>query len=528
MENRGNIFKGAIFWLLLATFFKGVIWSGIVPLWHFPDEQAHFAQLQNIAEGHPERGRGGTTSQEIFFSEEILGTLRNDRGNNRFTFHPEYNLDYTKDFSGVYEKEIQSLPIETRKEMVIAEATGYPPFYYLIGSMFYKLAYGNDLFVRAFFVRILSILLMTTTVWLVYKIGLLAFRKRLMALSLGILVSFQPMFTFAESGVSSDVLFNFFFTFFIWAGLLVFSDPGAKSFGLLISSLVGGLLVKPQMIIAVLIAVLPLVIVGKQTLSKKKELNLNYSKLTVSLIGISVLFYLAFRFSKFHQISGFISAGKENNPISLIEHLIWTVRHIIAEVLPWYWGVFKWLGVVLPRWVNQVQMRLLGLTILGLLIYLIKIIRQKKLKARDWQIGFLGLTALTYFLAVTLWNWQFRIAYGFPFGIQGRYFFPTIVSHMAIILVGLTSLASKKFIKWIVMALSAWWITLSFIGSWTIIKAYYQTWPLQTLWWQISQYKPFWFKAEWWFLWLALFLIALLGLLAGFLREFNRYEAKKA
>ena len=88
-------------------------------------------------------------------------------------------------------------------------------------------------------------------------------------------------------------------------------------------------------------------------------------------------------------------------------------------------------------------------------------------------------------------------------------------------------LAPKKFIRWVVLLLSGWWIALSLIGLWVVIKAYYQVWPLQSLWWQMSQYKPFWFKVEWWFLWLALFLIAVLGLLAAFLREFNSYEVKK-
>ncbi len=92
-----NWLKRPLFWLLIATFFKGVIWSGVVPLWHFPDEQAHFAQLQNIAEG-VKLNKEGSTSEEIYISEKILGTERDERGNNRFTFHSEYNLAYSKSF----------------------------------------------------------------------------------------------------------------------------------------------------------------------------------------------------------------------------------------------------------------------------------------------------------------------------------------------------------------------------------------------------------------------------------------------
>ena len=33
--------------LLVVIFLKQILWLGIVPLWQFPDEQAHFAQVQN-------------------------------------------------------------------------------------------------------------------------------------------------------------------------------------------------------------------------------------------------------------------------------------------------------------------------------------------------------------------------------------------------------------------------------------------------------------------------------------------------
>ncbi len=409
--------------------------------------------------------------------------------------------------------------------MAIHEATGYSPLYYLGGAVFYKAVYPASLFVRVNIVRLYSVLLTVLTIWLVYKIGLLVFKKELWVVSLAVLVSFQPMFTFTMSGVNSDVLFNFFFTLFIWASLLVLKKQNLKNVGLLLLSLLAGLLTKPQMFIALCLSIIPLVWFFRRVWFKKKR-KVSLRHFVLVLGGLALLF-MVFKFGRIGQITGFIQAGYQNVSIGLMEHLAWTVRHTIAEVLPWYWGVFKWLGVVLPRWVNQVQMRLLGLTVLGLLIYLIKIIRQKRLKTQDWQIGFLALIALAYFLAVTLWNWQFRIAYGFPFGIQGRYFFPAIVSHMAIILVGLTSLAPKRLIRWVVLLLSGWWITLSFIGLWTVTKAYYQTWPLQTLWWQISQYKPFWFKAEWWFLWLMLFFISLLGLLVTLFKEFRRYEAKE-
>ena len=527
-----KIFKKKIFspliWLLGVSFFKGLIWAGIVPLWHFPDEQAHFAQLQNTAEQRSISWKlKKTTSREIYESELILGTLRDERGNNKFTFHPEYNLSYTNIFIGEAEPKLKTLDVSTRQEMIINEATGYPPLYYVAGAIFYWLAYFGNLFNRVFLVRVFSVLITTVTIYLSYKIGELIFKKELLALVLGILVSFHPMFSFVGSGVSSDVLFNFFFTLFIWSSLLIFQKANIQSFSIFILSLVGGLLTKQQMIVGVLL--LPLILgvfIWKKIRKIKKEI---FSIKTALIVGISfLLILLALKYGELRRVFGFIRAGKDDNlrNLGLIEHLFWTGGHTIAEVLPWYWGVFKWLGVVLPRWVNRVQMRLLGLATIGLLVWLVKIFKRRKVKKIDWQIGFLVLVSGAYFMAVTLWDWQFRRAYGFSFGIQGRYFFPTIGAHMGLILFGLMNLVPQKLKPWLLLFLVNWWFVLFFIGLWTIITAYYQIWPLSTLGCQISQYKPFWFKGYWWFLWVSLFIFSFLGLLFNLFKKII-YEIQK-
>ena len=205
-------------------------------------------------------------------------------------------------------------------------------------------------------------------------------------------------------------------------------------------------------------------------------------------------------------------------------------------------------------------MRLLLVSGVGLFFWLIKGLRQKQFKKQDWYVVWLGVIAGAYFLAVTLWDWRFRRAYGFSFGLQGRYFFPTIVAHMVLIMMGLMNLIPKTLkysavvlrkippasqrgepnpslikrgnpsllqrearrdfgTKLVMFTLCFWWVTLSFIGLWTVITAYYQLWPLQRLWWQVSQYKPFWFKAEWWFVWAGLFGIAMTGLIMSLIRE---------
>src|SRR3972149_556362 len=101
--------KEIIIFVLILLFIKQILWTAIVPLWHFPDEQAHFAQAVYLAEKgtQPPDGEFDLT-EEIRISENLLGTERDKSGNNRFTFHPEYKIPYSNKFVGLYEKEIQS------------------------------------------------------------------------------------------------------------------------------------------------------------------------------------------------------------------------------------------------------------------------------------------------------------------------------------------------------------------------------------------------------------------------------------
>lgn len=522
-----NKFPFFLTWLLLATFFKGMIWSGLVPLWHFPDEQAHFAQLQNIVEEkriYPKITP--TTSFEIFNSEMLLGTLRDQKGNNSFTFKPEYNLPYTNSYTGEVELKIKHMDISARRKMVLDEATSYPFLYYLTGGVFYVFGFLNNLFVRVFLVRLFSVLLTCLTTLIAYKIGKLIFSSSVTAGVLAIMVSFQPMFSFVGSGVNSDVLFNFFFTWFIFTSLKILSGD-LKSFFWLVLSLVGGLLTKQQMIIAVVLSLLLLLQLFFKNI--KQRAYGNFKKYLPILFITIILLPLAFYFGEIRRIFGYIKAGEDTtlNNLGIIDHFIWTAKHTVAEVLPWYWGVFKWLGITLPRWVNKIQMRLLALTSIGLIVWIFKKTFKRKFKLQDKKIFWLILVSGGYFLAVTLWDWQFRKAYGFSFGIQGRYFFPTIVAHMALILFGLMQLVPKRFENWLAIGLSFWWVGLNFIGMWTVLNAYYQTNTLKKVLWQVSQYKPFWLKADWWYLWVGFYLLSLVFFMFLLLSKFKKSKNEK-
>ena len=68
--------KTLVILLLSTTLFKGIMWAASIPIWHGPDEQAHFAQVQYYAEVRKGLSAEDDLSLEVFESERLLGTLR--------------------------------------------------------------------------------------------------------------------------------------------------------------------------------------------------------------------------------------------------------------------------------------------------------------------------------------------------------------------------------------------------------------------------------------------------------------------
>lgn len=467
--------KGKLIWLvLLAIFIKQIVWVTFIPLFQTADEQAHFAQVQNKAELGVDFRPAPNTSQEILFAEDKLGVLRDNRGNNLYTYHPEFNIAYSSTIVGPQEQSITSLPRADRQTFTINESTAYPPLYYQIGSLFYKLTDNGSLFDRVFAVRLVAALSLVALSAIAYFIGRLLFANEIMALSLSILVGFQPMLTFVHSGVTSDALFNLLFGLFLLLCLrLLNRGLNILDLGLVAGAIIVSFWTKPQANIMAFILV-PLLFF---LVVKGRVRNIKIIALLLLVVGAS-LFGIYSRLSS----GGSIFLETENGKgilislPSVLEHLQFTLNHTYREVLPWFWGVFRWLSLGLPAWLRQTTNLLTLGSFAGFVIYIIK--------HRDIKIIFLAFSLLIYFLAITAFDYGFRQAHGYSYGIQGRYFFPVIIPFMVIFLVGLRPLGRLLPIGMVILnILVFFWVTGSY---------YFLEWPTFFL--QASQYKPMWLK----------------------------------
>jgi len=513
---------------------KGVTWSLLVPLWHFPDEQAHFGHVAYLAEGGTlPHGRKPDLTGEIYISEEILGTKRDYRGNNRFTFHPEYRIEYSQTLTGPQEEKIKNLPLKTRKNFVIRESAYYPHFFYRLSGLIYKLFYYSNLFIRVFAIRLFWLAAYLLMIWFIFKTAQLIFPKNLLAtFTITILAGFQPMLSFVAAGVSSDNLHNLLFTAVIYFSLKLMTQIRWPDIVGLSLSLALGLINKPQFFIAFII-VAPLLLINLIKTPKHLFKYLLGMVATTLLAYILSPEYFQLLLAQFRQgqIPYLISRPVTDQAFPhyrLSTHFIWSIKHTIREVLPWYWGVFNWLGVVLPRWVNRVLMRLLAAAAIGLVIKTASIVKQRKLTRPDKLLGFVAWAALAYFLVLFFWDWGHFKNIGFSFGIQGRYYFPVIASHMILLFIGIQSLAQviggllekltkKKITPYLLpltnYLLSIWFVILNFIALYTIAKSYYDVTSFKSFIIQASQYKPFFAKGWWLTSSLVLYLAASLSLL---------------
>ena len=503
---------------ILALILKQLLWSAFIPLWHFPDEQAHFAQVQNYAEGNVvDRGGLNTTSQEIYQSEVFLGTDRDWAGNNKFTYHPEYNVTYSNTAIGIYENEIKNFPQSFRKEMIIAEATRYPPLYYRIVSFAYSLFYSYDLIARVFVVRIISIIFFLGLVIVSYHISRQLFPQNTVShITLPVLIGFHPMFSYVSAGVNSDNLFNLLFAISLLTSLRLLKN-GWKLLDIFVMllTLILASYTKPQGKLMILIYLFPMIVTMLTHKKRKYFLFVLISGMVV--IGIALRdFFINQQFIS--DIPGLIFI--QNLSIqSFLQHSMWTLKHTYREVLPWYWGVFRWLSLTYPRSIYRAINIISAFSLVGLGIAVFRTLTHKKIVVEKLQLWFLFYASISYFFAITVFDYLFTLSHHFSLGIQGRYFFPTLVSQTALLIIGFyTIIPENSFKKVLIQLLGLGMILLHVYSFFFVISSYYSFQSIRIFFLQASQYKPEFFKTPYLEFYLACSFLSLFFLIWYYLR----------
>jgi len=344
-------------------------------MWHTPDEQAHFAQAQDFTALGNRPKNGFSTSADIVLSEKYLGVFRDEQGNNRFTYHPEYNIKYSNSNIGLYEKELMAMPVESRSIFAINEATGYPPLYYLYISAINKQFWSLDLISRVFLSRVATVLLSIGLGIAVFEIGKILFKQILFAYVLAAMAVFQPMRMFAGSGVTSDALMNLIYPLSILLLLKADLRPTWKNLIVLILSLIALLLTKTQGVFLIFISVffwLKMIIDQKNRVGPKL-ISAVVLLAIAAVVSIGIINRTAFRniIPQWLLANMFIPEVEDSGSLSsqpfLIDYIKTSAVDLYRQVLPWYWGVYRWLSLTLPLWVYRVIKIIMMVSLIGLI-----------------------------------------------------------------------------------------------------------------------------------------------------------------
>jgi hypothetical protein len=190
-------------WLLAAVAITGVAWVLVVPPWQVPDEDAHFAYVQTIAELHRRPADDGRPALEAQKSSE-QDLAERDSG-----FLRSYQrLEANPEWSERREREWRATPEPSREDGGGANAAANNlPAYYLYAAVPYLLASGGDVIDRLYATRLFSVpllLLFAVSAWLLA--GEVLGRDRGAQLLAGAVAGLAPMATFVGSAVTPDAL----------------------------------------------------------------------------------------------------------------------------------------------------------------------------------------------------------------------------------------------------------------------------------------------------------------------------------
>lgn len=485
-------------------------WSFVIHPFEVPDEQSHYATTHFLVDqgripSYLDTKNLSLEEQEVQY---IFGIMTD--GTNKYSYHPEYRMEPVSGLVGKYEAEIQSLNTpENRSTYTIHQAAIYPPLYYWITSGFYRTVSGGDIILRLFVSRLASVLMTSAMIVVAYQIGQEIFRKKTYAASLATMTLFFPMTTFIGAGVNSDNLHNLLFAGFIYLCLRYLRSGWDGRRSLLLGLVIGlDLITKPQAYI-----MLPIFALAFLLRFRISEWKLWFHHLPIVVVPILLIAGWQ-EFPKFFGGVGYsaslISYGGMDNFVTYARGFVSTLSR---EMIVWYWGIFKWTTVLLPKPFWWLANRILFLAIGSSAFHIIWNAAHRKF---DWldRVTLFAYGANVIYIGALFWfDWQFYQQYGKSLGMQARYYMPLLTLQMFIILHGITSLGWIKPIKkWLRRGLIIFFLGLQLAGIYTLISSYYDLSSFNVLISQMSQYKPWFAKGDWWYLWGGLYLFSLIYL----------------
>ncbi len=315
----------------LVMLANGLAWSLIVPPFEVPDENAHYAYVQQVAER-------GTVPRQVLpegrlspAEDATLGAL----GFYQIVGEPHNPAP----MSALQQNAIEAVgrePLSTLGDGDALSATNNPPLYYVLEAVPYKLGSSGTVLDRLALMRVLSALMSAVTVLLVYLFLSELLPGRRWAWSAGALVAaFQPLFGFISGGVNSDDLVYLTSAGVIWSLARAFRRGLTPAGGALIGAFIGlGLVTKFNMLGFLPAVGVALLLMLRRAWPESRAPALRGAAWAIGLAAAPVLLYVAL--NHFIWQRGAIPGGVGSVPAATGA----TIKFNFREELSHIWQLF--------------------------------------------------------------------------------------------------------------------------------------------------------------------------------------------
>jgi hypothetical protein len=299
----GRTFHPALVVLLVLAAAHGVAWAVVTAPLNGPDESAHFAYAQDLAENHQTpsgdtgTGSNSTAAATVMLQLNLQPILLHPEGKPTFSSIERTNAQLAR------------APAGTRKDGTGPNAAAsYPPLYYLYEAAAYDVSPARGLLGRMFFMRLATTLFLVVTVWLTWLIASELFaRTWVRALATG-LVALQPKLGSGAGVINPDLMLVMVSTGALLMGLRLVRHGPALGRVLWLAVFAGaGALIHPRGLFLAPFAVIAVVLaLWRFWPGWRRALSLSGAVVAISMVGIG----MAVAWSRAHA-----GGGISENPV---------------------------------------------------------------------------------------------------------------------------------------------------------------------------------------------------------------------
>jgi len=434
----------------LVALANGFAWSLIVPPFEVPDENAHYAYVQQVAE------RG--TLPRLTQREGPLSPAEDDMLGAVLFFQIVGERPNPAPMSALQQRAVETVEgghLSRKGNGNALSATNNPPLYYALEAIPYKLASSGSVLDRLAAMRLLSVLLGAVTVLLVFQFLRELLPRYPWSWAAGALVvAFQPLFGFMSGGVNNDNLLYLTATGCLWAMARSFRRGLTPANGALIGGFLGaGIVTKLTLLGFVPAVALAVLLMLRRGWRSERPAALRGAAWAVALAAAPFALYVLLNHVAWHRGAipggvGSVAANPETPQLTFslgeeISH-IWQLYlpsigmrdqfHYVPLWKTWFKGFIGRFGWLDYKFGYHFYLAALAVSLAAIALALAEIVRRHKAFVR--RIGEFAVYALALAgvcIAVGVQSYRLMIqTSGFAQFEQARYLLPLIGLYGAI------------------------------------------------------------------------------------------------